>query len=102
MCDASKSTHIINNTQEKTKKTGIEHMSLDELYKAVEQYKSQVIFLAEINMLDETEKVQLVTKTKDLFEEINNRTSNEVSWYLLIFYYTLHEKVKKCYTQWEA
>ena len=54
-------------------------MSLDELYKAVEQYKSQVIFLAEINMLDETEKVQLVAKTKDLFEEINKRIRNKVS-----------------------
>ena len=30
MCDASKSTPSINNTQEKKKK-GIEHMSLDEL-----------------------------------------------------------------------
>ena len=78
MCDASKSTPSINNTQEKKKK-GIEHMSLNELYKAVEQYTSQVFFLAEINMLDETEKVQLVTKTKDLFEEINKRISNEVS-----------------------
>ena len=43
MCDYSKSTPSFNNMQEKKKK-GIVHMSLDELYKAVEQYKSQVFF----------------------------------------------------------
>ena len=45
----------------------------------MEQYKSQVFFWAEINMLDETEKVQLVAKTKDLFEEINKRITNKIS-----------------------
>ena len=52
-------------------------MILDDLYKAVEQYKKQLKFLEEMGMLEETEKIAIVKKTKVLFEEINKRTSVE-------------------------
>ena len=80
LCDTNKSTPITTNTQEKKRK-GIEFMTLDDLYKAVEQYKRQIKFLEEMDMLDETEKMEMVKKTKVIFEEINKRTSaeNEVS-----------------------
>ena len=80
LCDTNKSTPVATNTQEKKRK-GIEHMTLDDLYKAVEQYKRQLKFLEEMDMLDETEKIEMIQKTKVIFVEINKRTSaeNEVS-----------------------
>ena len=80
LCDTNKSTPVATNTQEKKRK-GIEYMTLDDLYKAVEQYKRQLKFLEEMDMLDEMEKIEMVKKTKVIFEEINKRTSadNEVS-----------------------
>ena len=50
-------------------------MSLEELYKAVDEYKKQLKFLQEMNMLDDAEKMKIVEKTKKIFEEINNRTN---------------------------
>ena len=51
------------------------------IYIAVEQYKRQLKFLEEMDMLDETEKMDMVKKTKVIFEEIDKRISagNEVS-----------------------
>jgi len=76
LCDNHKTTPIATNIQEKKKK-GIDFMTLDDLYKAVEQYKRQLKFLEEMGSLSETEKIAIVEKTKVLFEEINKRTSVE-------------------------
>ena len=80
MCDTKNTTPVAANPQDKKRK-GIEYMTLDDLYQAVEQYKRQIKFLEEMHMLDETEKMEMVKKTKVIFEEINKRTSadNEVS-----------------------
>ena len=65
--------------EEDKDKIGIKHMSLPELYEAVEQYKKQLRFLQEMNMLPNEEKYRLVEKTRELFVEIDSRTSNGVS-----------------------
>ena len=80
LCDTNKSTLVTTNSQEKKQK-GIEFMTLDDLYKTVDQYKRQIEFLEEMGMLDETEKMEMVNKTKVIFEEVNKRTSaqNDVS-----------------------
>ena len=65
--------------EEDKDKIGIKHMSLPELYEAVEQYKKQLRFLQEMNMLPDEEKYRLVEKTRELFVEIDSRTSNGVS-----------------------
>ena len=65
--------------EEDKDKIGIKHMSLPELYEAVEQYKKQLWFLQEIHMLPNEENYRLVEKTKELFVEIDARTSNGVS-----------------------
>ena len=54
-------------------------MTLDELYQVIEQYKRQIKFLQEMDMLSPEEKMQIVKKTKSIFEEINKRTTSEVS-----------------------
>ena len=76
LCDSNKSNPVVANIQEKKRK-GIEYMSLEDLYQAVEQYKRQLEFLKEMDMLDETEKIEMVQKTKLIFLEINKRTSAE-------------------------
>ena len=72
------STPVASNTSPKKQK-GIENMTLDELYKLVEQYKRQIQFLKEMDSLSESEKDLIVGETKCIFEEINKRTSSEVS-----------------------
>ena len=78
LCNNNKSTPITDNTREK-KAEGIANMSLDELYKLVEQYKRQLKFLDEMDMLSDEEKRSMVEKTKQVFDEINKRTNNDVS-----------------------
>ena len=52
-------------------------MTLYDLYKTVDQYKRQIIFLEEMDMVYETEKIETAKKTKVIFEEVNKRTSAE-------------------------
>ena len=70
LCNNSKTSPVTDNTREKKEK-GIANMTLDELYKLVEQYKRQLKFLEEMNMLSDEEKTAMVEKTKTVFEEIN-------------------------------
>ena len=78
LCDSTKKTPVVTNTSSKRKK-GIENMSLEELYQAIDQYKKQLKFLADMEMLSNEEKKEMVEKTKVIFAEIGKRTNSEVS-----------------------
>ena len=78
LCDSTKKTPVVTNTSSKRKK-GIENMSLEELYQAIDQYKKQLKFLADMEMLSTDKKKEMVDKTKVIFAEIGKRTNSEVS-----------------------
>ena len=58
-------TKVPGTVEEDKDKIGIKHMSLPELYEAVEQYKKQLRFLQEMNMLPNEEKYRLVEKQEN-------------------------------------
>ena len=75
LCGTSMETPVAGNVKVEKKK-GIEQMTLQELYDMLEQYKRQIKFLKEMDMLSEDEKTKMVDKTKLIFEEIDKRTVN--------------------------
>ena len=78
LCRASAPTPVVTNTSPKKKK-GVEHMTLEELYNVLEQYKKQLKFLADMGMLSDEEKKEMANKTKLIFAEIGKRTDRKVS-----------------------
>ena len=78
LCRANTATPVATNITPKKKK-GVEHMTLDELYSVLDQYKKQLKFLADMGMLSNDEKKDMVNKTKMIFAEIGKRTNSEVS-----------------------
>ena len=61
------------------KETGVDSMSLKDLYEAIDQYKKHILFLKEMDMCSEEEKCDIVGKIKELFAEINSRTSSSTN-----------------------
>ena len=57
----------------------MEHMTFDELFNVLDQYKKQLKFPAEMDMLSIEEKKEMVEKTKSIFAEIGKRTDINVS-----------------------
>ena len=55
-------------------------MTLDELFQKVEQYKKQLKFLADMEILSPEEQMEMVAKTEVIFAEIGQRPNGEVSW----------------------
>ena len=56
----------------------VENLSMDDLYKLIEQHKLHLEFLTSNNMCTEVKKDNIVAKIEDVFEIISQRTSKGV------------------------
>ena len=61
------------------KEMGVVSMSLKDLHEAIDQYKTHIVFLKEMDICSEEEKCDTVGKIKELFAEIKSRTSSSTN-----------------------
>ena len=68
----SNTSNVTNNNKSKS----LEDMSLDELYKLMDQYKEHLKFLEQFNRSNETKKENLLQKIESIFEIIDKKVED--------------------------
>ena len=61
-------------TAEMTEKAPLLSLSLEQLYKLIEQHKAHLAFLKDVDMIDEQKQKDIVSKIEHIFGVINKKT----------------------------
>ena len=79
LCEViSKGNKVVEKTEPKTSDYLVENLSMDDLYKLIEQHKLHLLFLKENDLCSDGKRDEIVAKIEGVFDIISKRTNDSV------------------------